>query len=142
MPVHGFDHYNIRAPRELLERVCEFYCDVVGLTVGPRPPFRRFGYWLYAGERPVLHLGEAAPHETCLADVSGTFSHAAFTCTDRGAFERRLAEARVPYRTAEVPLTGQVQLFCRDPAGNGVELCFASDDAIREDGPERHDEAR
>ena len=28
----------------------DFYRDVVGLTVGERPPFRRFGYWLYGGE--------------------------------------------------------------------------------------------
>jgi catechol-2,3-dioxygenase len=132
MPVRDFAHYNIRAPRELLDRLCAFYQDVVGLTLGPRPPFTRFGYWLYAGDRPVLHLGEAAAHETCVPDVSGTFNHAAFNCADRSAFERRLTEMRVPYRTAEVPLTGQIQLFCRDPAGNGVELCFASDDTARQ----------
>ena len=63
MPVHAFDHYNLRAPRALLDELCAFYRDVVGLTVGERPPFRRFGYWLYAGVRPVLHLGEADPQD-------------------------------------------------------------------------------
>ena len=131
MPVQAFDHYNLRAPRALLDELCAFYRDVVGLTVGERPPFRRFGYWLYAGVRPVLHLGEADPQDVCDARVEGTFNHASFTCTNRREFERRLADLHIDYRTASVPLTGQVQLFFRDPAGNGVELCFASGDEPR-----------
>jgi catechol-2,3-dioxygenase len=128
VPVRAFDHYNLRAPRALLDELCAFYRDVVGLTVGPRPPFRRFGYWLYAGERPVLHLGEADPGEVCETRVSGTFNHASFDCTGKLELEARLARHGVEYRTARVPLTGQVQLFCRDPAGNGVELQFAGED--------------
>ena len=128
MPVRAFDHYNLRASRALLDELCAFYRDVVGLTLGERPPFRRFGYWLYAGERPVLHLGEADPDELCTAAVSGTFNHASFDCTDQAEFERRLTARGIPYRTARVPLTGQVQLFFKDPAGNGVELAFASDE--------------
>ena len=128
MPVRAFDHYNLRAPRPLLDELCAFYRDVVGLTVGDRPPFRRYGYWLYAGERAVLHLGEADPADVCDSDVEGTFNHASFTCTDKSEFERRLTARQVRYRTARVPLTGQVQLFFHDPAGNGVELCFAGDE--------------
>ncbi len=131
MPVQAFDHYNLRAPRALLDELCAFYRDVVGLTVGERPPFRRFGYWLYAGVRPVLHLGEADPQDICDAGVEGTFNHASFACTNRPEFERRLAAMKISYRTASVPLTGQVQLFFHDPAGNGVELCFASVDEPR-----------
>ena len=58
MTVVGFNHYNLRAPRELLEQLRSFYCDVVGLRVGPRPSFASFGYWLYAGEQDILHLTE------------------------------------------------------------------------------------
>jgi catechol 2,3-dioxygenase-like lactoylglutathione lyase family enzyme len=126
VPVQTFDHYNLRAPRALLEELCAFYRDVVGLAVGERPPFRRFGYWLYAGRQPVLHLGEANGDETCAAHVEGTFNHASFSCTGRSEFESRLAARGIEYRTAQVPLTGQVQLFFRDPAGNGVELSFPS----------------
>jgi catechol 2,3-dioxygenase-like lactoylglutathione lyase family enzyme len=86
VPVQTFDHYNLRAPRALLEELCAFYRDVVGLIVGERPPFRRFGYWLYAGVRPVLHLGEANADEACAVDVEGTFNHASFTqFLERGA---------------------------------------------------------
>ena len=128
MPVKTFDHYNLRAPRSVLEQLREFYCDVVGLTVGDRPPFRRFGYWLYAGERPVLHLSEADAEEQRSTTATTTFAHAAFDCTDRAAYERRLDERGIGYRTARVPATNQVQLFFKDPAGNGVELGFDAED--------------
>jgi catechol-2,3-dioxygenase len=129
MPVQGFDHYNLRASREILEELKAFYCDVVGLTVGERPPFRRFGYWLYAGDRPVLHLSESAPEETRSRDVVTTFAHAAFNCTGRGQYERKLKERGIVYRTAQVPQLAIEQLFFRDPAGNGVELQFSSAEA-------------
>jgi catechol-2,3-dioxygenase len=124
MPVQAFDHYNLRAPRAVLDELCNFYRDVVGLSVGERPPFRRYGYWLYAGERPVLHLSEADTGENRPSGGASTFAHAAFNCTDRAAFERLLRQRAIPYRVGEVPLTGQTQLFFLDPAGNGVELQF------------------
>ncbi len=52
MTVRGFDHYNLRADRAVLDELRDFYRDVVGLAVGDRPPFRRFGYWLYSGDAP------------------------------------------------------------------------------------------
>jgi catechol-2,3-dioxygenase len=124
MPTVGFSHYNLRAPRPMLDRLQAFYCDVVGLRVGPRPPFTFFGYWLYAAGQPVLHLSEARDDEERSGAPAGSFDHAAFDCEDRAAFERILAAHGVPFRLARVPLTGQVQLFVRDPAGNGVELNF------------------
>jgi catechol-2,3-dioxygenase len=124
MPTQGFDHYNLRAPRALLDELRDFYRDVVGLAVGERPPFRRFGYWLYLGDQPVLHLGEADVGESCPVHVTGTFNHVSFRCTERTQFERILAEREIPYRVAVVPQTAQEQLFFKDPAGNGVELIF------------------
>jgi catechol-2,3-dioxygenase len=127
MPVEGFDHYNLRAARPKLDELRDFYRDVVGLTVGERPPFRRFGYWLYSGQRPVLHLSLTDDGEERPAAVN-TFAHAAFNCTGRAEFEGRLKARGVPYRTASVPLLNIAQLFFRDPAGNGVELQFDADE--------------
>jgi catechol-2,3-dioxygenase len=127
MPVDGFSHYNLRAPRALLEDLRAFYADVIGLTVGPRPPFASFGYWLYAGGEPVLHLSEARPGSEPSAGAS-TFDHAALRCSDRAGFEQLLRARGVPFSTAQVPLTRQVQLFLTDPAGNGVELNFQEGD--------------
>ena len=123
MPVAAFDHYNLRAARPALDELRDFYRDVVGLTVGERPPFRRFGYWLYSGDKPVLHLSLADEGEERPSAVN-TFAHAAFNCTGRAEFERRLQALGIPYRTASVPLLNVAQLFFHDPAGNGVELQF------------------
>jgi hypothetical protein len=49
----------------------------VGLAPGPRPPFKRFGYWLYAGQQDVLHLTEALPSENRPKNTSSTYDHVA-----------------------------------------------------------------
>jgi catechol-2,3-dioxygenase len=129
MSIVGFSHYNLRAPRELLDRLRIFYTEVVGLKVGVRPAFRSYGYWLYAGEQAVLHLSEAR-HEVTPRDAATTgFDHAAFNCVGRKEFESRLAQQGVRFEVARVPQTDQVQLFFNDPAGNGVELNFSGPDA-------------
>jgi catechol-2,3-dioxygenase len=128
MPTLGLNHYNLRAPRDMVELLRGFFCEVVGLRLGARPPFRTFGYWLYAGAQPVLHLSESIPGNPRLAGGASTFDHAAFSCSGRGEFERRLTQLGVAFKTARVPGTGQVQLFLSDPAGNGVELNFAGED--------------
>lgn len=124
MPVLGFSHYNLRAPRPLLETLRDFYVEVVGLSVGHRPPFRSHGYWLYAGEQAVLHLSEALPGEPHTAHVQSTFDHTAFSCAGPSDYERLLSSKGIRYERAEVPATRQRQLFFSDPAGNGVELNF------------------
>lgn len=124
MPVTGFSHYNLRAPRALLHELRDFYCEVVGLEEGDRPPFRGFGYWLYAGGEAVLHLSEAGADERRPAQPIGTFDHAAFRCTGRAEYEHKLNRRGIQYRVATVPATQQVQIFLTDPAGNGVELNF------------------
>lgn len=129
MPVTRFNHYNIRAQRALLEELRDFYRDVVGLEVGDRPPFRSFGYWLYAGGQPVLHLSEAGPNEVRPSPPSGTFDHAAFSCTGRAEYERVLAARKIEYRISVVPQTQQLQIFFKDPAGNGIELNFEGEGA-------------
>ncbi len=128
MPTLGLDHYNLRAPRPVMAALRAFYCEVVGLTEGPRPPFESFGYWLYAGAQAVLHLSETRSGEAAPAPA-GNFDHAAFACRGRAEFEARLAQQGVPYRVARVPGSGEVQIFCRDPAGNGVELNFPAAEA-------------
>ena len=126
MPALGLSHYNLRAERPLMDALCAFYVDVVGLRVGPRPPFASVGYWLYAGERAVLHLSLAAPSEDRRIDARTSFDHTAYDCTGRAAFEATLARREIAFHSAGVPGTTQVQLFFRDPAGNGIELNFAS----------------
>lgn len=125
MTTIGFNHYNLRAPRALMDELKAFYCDVVGLEEGQRPDLGNFGYWLYAGDQCVLHLSQARPDEPRQTHVNATFDHAAFTCTNRPEMEARLKQHNVKFERGEVPTMGITQLFIKDPAGNGVELSFA-----------------
>jgi catechol-2,3-dioxygenase len=127
MTTLGLNHYNLRSPRRQMEELRAFYCDVVGLAVGPRPPFGSFGYWLYAGGRPILHLSETSPGEPQPVNAVTTFSHVAFDCGDFAAVESKLIAQGIRYQVARVPQAGQVQIFLKDPAANGVELNFADD---------------
>jgi catechol 2,3-dioxygenase-like lactoylglutathione lyase family enzyme len=120
----GFAHYNIRASRDLLEVLRDFYVDAVGLAVGPRPPLKSQGYWLYADGRDVLHLSVQAPAEQRRAGSDLTFDHVAFHCRGPADWERRLLALGVAFRRAVIPESGNVQYFFRDPAGNGIELNF------------------
>ncbi len=127
MTVCGIDHYNIRASSELLEQVRTFYCEVLGLEVGDRPPFNEPGYWLYAGEQAVLHLSLADDDEELATDIQTTLNHIALACTGRADVEETLQKFGVSYRTAHVPATNVVQLFFNDPAGTGIELSFGDE---------------
>jgi len=121
----GFNHYNLRASFPMLDTLRDFYCEIVGLCVGARPPLASEGYWLYAGEQGVLHLSLARPGEPREGPPAGTFDHVAFTCTGCAGYQAMLDERGVDYRVVRLPESGQVQIFLRDPAGNGVELNFA-----------------
>ncbi|MES2932215.1 MAG: diguanylate cyclase [Pseudomonadota bacterium] len=122
MPVTGLNHYNIKAPLPLLEEVRDFYCTVLGLTQGYKPPPANSGFWLYAGDSPILHLSvddAAAP----FTNVT-TVDHIAFTCVDFAAMRGKLDAMAVDYSFSQRADGGPSQIFLRDLVGNGLELNF------------------
>jgi catechol-2,3-dioxygenase len=131
MRVTGLNHYNLRAHQPLLDELCRFYVEIVGLSVGDRPPFAVAGYWLYANGHPVLHLAEASAAEIATTEIGGTFAHAAFDCVDVASAEALLTLRGLRYRKTAVPESGAPQIFFTDPAGNGVELLFPAAEASR-----------
>ncbi len=129
MPALFFNHFNLRADRELVGKLRDFYVAVVGLRVGPQPAFNFAGYWLYLGDLAVLHLVEASDAPGAGHTRHGSFDHVAFSCSGLADFEAHFRRTGVSYRRTLVPGTDIVQLFVQDPAGNGVELNFAASDA-------------
>ncbi|MFA5549410.1 MAG: VOC family protein [Porticoccaceae bacterium] len=124
MPVEDLNHVNINAPQPLLDRLRDFYVDIIGLREGPRPPVPIPGYWLYAGDKPVVHLTDAAamPGHHPQPGARGHLDHIAFSCTDVAGMETRLLAAGVPFRRNDIREFGIVQLVVTDPAGLDVEL--------------------
>ena len=125
MTVKHLDHFNIRASKPLVEELREFYCVLIGLSEGFRPPFEEPGYWLYAGEHAILHLSVAGADEKQLPQVEFMLNHVAMDCSGKSDFEKRLNENAIPYEYATVPGTTVEQIFLKDPAGIGIELSFA-----------------
>lgn len=124
----GLHHINLRAPAELLGTLRNFYCDVLGLTEGPRPDFGSAGHWLYAGGHPIVHLSTQRPGEAVRGPVNPaaptTFDHTAFAGTDVAAMAAQLTRLGVRFHESRSAVTRQHQFFLQDPAGNGVEINF------------------
>ena len=123
MPITEINHVNFRTDRETMHKLRDFYCDVLGLTVGRRIASTSFGYWLYVGTNDVIHLAEYKTPEPPQLNVHGTYDHVSFTCTDMPAMEARLTQLQVAYNT-RLLANNVRQINLKDPAGNGVELNF------------------
>jgi len=130
MPITQLEHFLVIA--DDLDATRDFYRDVLGLSVGPRPPLAFPGYWLYAGETPCVHLAERATYTSSSAPrgvpvsppASGTgpFDHVAFNASDFDEIAARLARHGVVARVNEVPGIGLRQLFLFDPNGVKIEI--------------------
>jgi catechol 2,3-dioxygenase-like lactoylglutathione lyase family enzyme len=124
MSVEAFQHVNTRSAD--VERTREFYVDVIGLTVGDRPPFSFKGYWLYLGGQAVLHLVQRASDDRH-HEGTGNLDHVAFRARDYAGMRRRLADRGLTFREAVVPRDGTRQIFVKDPDGLTIELNFVEE---------------
>ena len=115
-----------------IERSREFYCQVVGLRVGDRPPLEFPGYWLYAGAAACLHIAQRdafLTHATSLGlsvsamgGAGGSLDHIAFNAGDYEGANARLVREGVPVIRNDVPGGGPRQLFFADPDGTRIEI--------------------
>jgi len=124
MNVLGFDHINISGRKPLIDECRDFYVNVLGLHEGARPPFRTAGFWLYAGERALVHLTER-DRETSVSSTSA-FDHCALSCSGMESAVDRLKRHSVAYTIKQVPGSGDAQIFLKDPGGLELELNFRS----------------
>ncbi|MBP0591067.1 extradiol dioxygenase [Paraburkholderia sp. LEh10] len=120
------DHATIVTPD--LDATRRFFVDVVGLTDGARPPFGISGHWLCAQGRPVIHLVDSTlPGH--VGRASPRIDHIAFRLDGddaRQALLARLNAAGVVYRMADVPLSGEVQLFVALASAVVIEFVTAA----------------
>jgi catechol 2,3-dioxygenase-like lactoylglutathione lyase family enzyme len=115
-----------------IERSREFYCRVLGLRVGDRPPLQFPGYWLYARATACLHIAQRDAYEAHATDlglsvsaiggIGGAVDHIAFNAGDYEDADARLAREGVPVIRNDVPGGGPRQLFFTDPDGTRIEI--------------------
>ena len=128
MPARLLHHITIQV-RDL-EKTKNFYCEIVGLRVGERPPLNFPGYWLYCGDQPVVHLLGYRAEDKPINDgpsypaSTGRFDHVAFNCDDLKGMRAKLQAHGVRYEERVLPRMNMTQLFYKDPDGVTVECNF------------------
>ncbi len=116
----GMNHFTIMAEDE--QTTLDYYVNLLGLRVGPRPDLGFPGAWLYGeGPAPILHMYFGRPMPTQRA---GVIDHMAFTCTNLKAVKARFDERNIKYDLRQQAGAGTWQLFSFDPNGAKVELDF------------------
>ena len=119
----SINHIRLIAEKELVLKLRDFYCDVVGLTEGFRPVFERFGFWLYIEDKDVLHL--ITPKEgDGRSPKKSSFDHVAFKTGDYQSVLKKLKTINIPFEEKPIPGSAAHQIFLRDLAGNHVEPNF------------------
>ena len=116
------EHFNISAPLSLLKQERDFFCEVFDLIEGFRPNFSSNGYWLYSGNKALVHLTESNehfPHEK-----QGCFDHIAFQVTGLSKLLGVLKKLSVEYTLDNLTEIGMSQVFFQSPSGVGLEANF------------------
>jgi catechol 2,3-dioxygenase-like lactoylglutathione lyase family enzyme len=141
----SLNHFSIRTLD--LAATKKFYCDVIGLVDGPRPPFPFPGLWLYAGDianyaNAVVHIIGLDPkdpnglnqylgeRDNAGLHGSGSVDHLAFFVNGLAAMESKLNAASVAFRGREVPVLKLYQLFLDDPNGIVIELNYPAHEKL------------
>jgi catechol 2,3-dioxygenase-like lactoylglutathione lyase family enzyme len=144
MPLTKLSHYSVRTPD--LEATRKFYTEVLGFTVGPRPPFNFPGLWLYNGshdsyDNAIVHIigidpGNPQGLNDYLGDRdldslngTGALDHIAFTATDLQKMLQQLKQKKVPHRERSVPDLNLHPVFFDDPSGVVIELNYPAHEA-------------
>jgi catechol 2,3-dioxygenase-like lactoylglutathione lyase family enzyme len=130
MPITKMEHFLVLT--DDIETTRDFYCKVLGVVAGPRPPLNFGGYWLYVRDIPCVHIGDwdtytanAKQHGipvSTRAKGTGSMDHIAFNADDFDEIAARLQKDGIPSALNVVPENGLRQLFLEDPNGLRIEI--------------------
>jgi catechol 2,3-dioxygenase-like lactoylglutathione lyase family enzyme len=128
MPLTKMEHFLVLTAD--MDKTRDFYCKVLGLREGPRPPLGFPGYWLYLGEVAVIHIAEWRTYTshsasrdipvTAEAPGTGALDHIAFNATDYDELLASLERNGVQAMKNITNVNGLRQVFLLDP--NGIKL--------------------
>ena len=135
MPLTQLEHYLVLT--DDIDATRDFYCNALGMRVGPRPPLDFSGYWVYLGEVPCIHIADWHSYRahsrttgiaiSTRAAGTGPLDHIAFNAVDYAAVKARLAAHGIEATENLVAGVGLRQLFLSDPNGVKIELNIAAE---------------
>lgn len=135
MPLSHLEHVLIQTAD--MEATRDFYTRVLGMHVGPSPDFKFPVFWLYLGDRAVVHVTDGGANtsenrrkylgqQSEAANGSGVIDHLAFRCTGLSEMMEHLTRQKIDFRQRMVNDQGLFQLFFLDPNGVKIELSFSN----------------
>lgn len=130
MPLTRMEHFLVLTAD--MEATRNFYCRVLGMTEGLRPPLGFPGYWLYLGDTPCIHVAEWETYTahsksrdipvSVPAEGTGPVDHVAFNATDYDELLANLARHGVKAQRNIANPNGLRQVFLLDPNGVKIEI--------------------
>jgi catechol 2,3-dioxygenase-like lactoylglutathione lyase family enzyme len=134
MALSFIEHFLIQSAD--IEATKDWWVKVLGLRVGPSPDFKFPVYWLYLGDRDVLHITQGGGavsdnrmkylgQQSQATEGSGVIDHIGFRATGLDDMIAHLNSLGVDFKERQVNDQGLYQLFLFDPNGVKVELNFA-----------------
>ena len=139
MPLSHIEHFLLQTAD--MEKTRAWYVDVLGMRVGPNPDFKFPVFWLYLGDRDVVHVTEGGAavsenrrryvgQESQATSGSGAVDHIAFRATGLRQMIAHLEALGVEFKQRQVNDQGLYQLFMFDPNGVKIELNYPSAEAV------------
>lgn len=148
MPITELNHYFVRARN--LEETKDFYCQMLGFEVMPRPNFPFPGYWLGKNGKIQIHMGQSGiPNAqkyyigtpaNAPDDNTGMVDHVAFLAEQPQEFVERFKKNGVEFLPRSFPEFDLYQIFLKDPNGVAIELNFFGLKAMKDWGGEMYSE--
>jgi catechol 2,3-dioxygenase-like lactoylglutathione lyase family enzyme len=135
MPLSHIEHFLLQTSD--MDATREWYTKVLGMRVGPNPDFKFPVFWLYLGDKDVVHVTEGGRNvsenrkkyvgqESQATQGSGAIDHIAFRATGLRQMIEHLKALKVDFKQRQVDDQGLYQLFMLDPNGVKVELNYAN----------------
>ncbi len=135
MVITGLMHIAIKTNN--LDATVDFYTNVLGLTLAPRPDFGFPGAWIAVptpiGEA-IIHIyagGPALGADGRTPWGTGAIDHVSITAVGWDDCLTRLKAHGLEWREAVVPGTNLWQIFVHDPSGVMLEITFNGDAEAR-----------
>jgi catechol 2,3-dioxygenase-like lactoylglutathione lyase family enzyme len=138
MPLSHIEHFLLQTAD--MEKTREWYVGVLGMRVGPSPDFKFPVFWLYLGDKDVVHVTEGGKgvsenrkkyvgQQSDAVSGTGVVDHIAFRATGLRDMMAHLKSLGVDFKQRQVDDQGLYQLFMFDPNGVKIELNYAQAEA-------------
>src|SRR5215813_9989461 len=138
VPLSHIEHFLLQTAD--MEGTRAWYTTVLGMRVGPSPDFKFPVFWLYLGDKDVVHVTEGGKgasenrkkyvgQQSDAVDGTGVVDHIAFRATGLREMLAHLRKLGIDFKQRQVNDQGLYQLFMFDPNGVKIELNYAKSEA-------------